>query len=123
MHLDSEVAKALGISARAMRDHAKKIGLTKGEGYEEYFKKEQSRIHYISGKYVRNSGQFQKGNTPAHTFPKGEQPREMIEKRAATMRKQYHEDAVRMKYGLEPKMKFKRPVRFYLNEEYETKTH
>lgn len=118
MHLDTVVAKELGISVKAMREHAKKIGLKKGEGYEEYYKKEQARIRKIAGQYVRNSGQFQKGCPPnEYSYKKGEkQPRERVERRAATLRKQYYEDAVRIKYGLEPKMKFHRSIKYDLTK-------
>ena len=117
MHLDSEVAEALGLNYKSVRNKAKALGLKKGDGYEEYYKKTQARIRYISGKYMRNSGQFKKGNKPVYTFPKGEPPKEWVDKRVATIKRQYYEDSVRMKYGLEPKMKFHRPMRYYLKKD------
>lgn len=116
MHLDTEVAYALGLDYKSVRTKAKVLGLVKGEGYEEYFAKRQREINTVSHKGKTNSGQFKKGNKPTYTFPKGTPPQEMIEKRAATMRKQYREDKIRIKYGLEPKMKFKLKVKYDLND-------
>lgn len=117
MHLDTEIARELGVSNKAMRDHAKKLGLTKGDGYKEYFDKRNRQIQKIGHINFKNSGQFKKGNQPNHTFPKGEQPSEWVEKRVATLKRQYYEDSVRMKYGLEPKMKFHRVLRYDLTKQ------
>lgn len=116
MHLDTEVAEMMGLCYKSIRHHARLLGLTKGEGYDEYSRRRMSEINSQRTKGKPNKGKFQKGHRPAVTFPKGRPPQEMIDRRAETLRKRYREDKVRIKYGLEPKMKFKLKVKYNLNE-------